>query len=211
MVAVGSLPPASSLAPVGYGRVPLPPASRLAQSWHRVALCIGTGHLGEVERGRDPRAVLRAWGVPSRPEGDLPQSKGRKPCAGVSQVRERRRGATAPLGAECRPRPPVGGILGLAPWERAHRGWTSGAGQRPLRRRPPQWGEAVAWPPPTATSAQPIATPHLEPRTNNDLQKKRDFFSVFPSRSPPEAPGAPRGASRRAVSGRGACSALIAQ
>ena len=211
MVAVGSLPPASSLAPVGYGRVPLPPASRLAQSWHRVALCIGTGHLGEVERGRDPRAVLRAWGVPSRPEGDLPQSKGRKPCAGVSQVRERRRGATAPLGAECRPRPPVG----------RHSG-PSALGARPPgldeRSRPasppsetPAMGEAVAWPPPTATSAQPIATLHLEPRTNNDLQKKRDFFSVFPSRSPPEAPRERPGASRGGRASQRAMRSLIAQ
>ena len=207
MVAVGSLPPASSLAPVGYGRVPLPPASRLAQSWHRVALCIGTGHLGEVERGRDPRAVLRAWGVPSRPEGDLPQSKGRKPCAGVSQVRERRRGATAPLGAECRPRPPVGSFMGLAPWERAHRGWTSEAGQRPLRRRPPQWGRRWLGHRRRPHRRSRLPHPCLEPRTNNDLQKKRDFFRFFSRWSPRRTPGTPR----RAVTARGRRAALIAQ
>ena len=50
-------------------------------------------------------------------------------------------------------------------------------------------GEAGPPARPTATSPQAIATPYLEPRTNNRRKQKSAIFSVFAPRTPP--PGLP--------------------
>ena len=125
--------------------------------------------------------------------GHLPQGKGRKSRAGVSQLREgggRLREPNADRPPEWRPRPPVAHCReGLAP-RSAPVGWGRRVGPRPFLSETPALGEGrPPGPGPTATSAQPIPNTASNLEQTTAGKKKASFSQISASGRPRQAPG----------------------
>ena len=124
--------------------------------------------------------VALGWAPPSRQGTEVPRR-------GVAAARVRRPFARAKRGptngvTPAAPRSPT--RKGLAPRSALNMGGGCGQPPVPSCRRPQQWGR------PPRGGRRPHRRrrsphPNLEPRTNNVLQKKSDFFSIFFSAEAP--------------------------
>ena len=165
----------------------------------------GSGALGRAAATGPIRASsARMGGTWQLGRAPLGKSKPRKGCAGCRRPWE----GEAVCESQTRPEPGVAArgprrlSEGQRRWSVPAQGDRAVLGPTSLRRRPQPLGEGAAPQPPTATSAQPIATPpFVHPEANKSVRKKKlRFFGVPQSR---QARLGPRGAPDAVVAERG--------